>query len=234
MVTFKEDTHQYFNEYGDEYKSGTGFLHLYDKEFDSISVATKVAGREGVSVDDILERWKKNSEEACTYGTSIHLIMENYLKTGIRLPEHTLLYDSFDDITGNMRKWAKAVHSERMLWNDEHQIAGTADLIIDHNKNEFSVGDFKTNKSINFCNEWGERMLYPISHLSSCNYNLYSLQLSLYAHMYSLLTGKQCRRVFLMHLKNDGRWHEITANFMKHEIEVLFYHYKTNILKNRV
>ena len=231
MVTFKEDTHQYFNENGVEYKSGTGFLHLYDKEFDSIGVATKVANREGISVDDILERWKKNSEEACAYGTSIHLIMENYLKTGIKLPEHSLLYESFDDITGNMRKWAKAVHSERMLWNDEHQIAGTADLIIDHNKNEFSVGDFKTNKAINFCNEWGERMLKPISHLSSCNYNLYSLQLSLYAHMYSLLTGKQCRRVFLMHLKEDGRWHEITANFMKHEVEVLFHHYKTHILK---
>ena len=68
MVTFKEDTHQYFNENGVEYKSGTGFLHLYDKEFDSIGVATKVANREGVSVDDILERWKKNSEEACAYG----------------------------------------------------------------------------------------------------------------------------------------------------------------------
>lgn len=229
MVTFKEDTHQYFNEYGVEYKSGTGFLHLYDKEFDTVGVATKVAIKEGVSVDVILEKWKKNSEEACSYGTNIHLIMENYIKTGIRIPEHNLLYDSFDDITGDMRKWAKSVHSEKMLWNDEYQIAGTADLIIDHNKDEFSVGDFKTNKAIHFCSDWGERMLNPISHLSSCNYNLYSLQLSLYAHMYSLLTGKRCRRIFLMHLKN-GIWNEITANFMKYEIEVMLFHYKKNFL----
>lgn len=229
MVTFIEESHQYFNEKGEEYKSGTGFLHLYQKEFDSIGVATRVAAREGVSVDDILAKWKRNSEEACTYGTSIHLIMENYIKSGIISPEHTSLYESFDKITGDMFKWAKAIHSEKILWNDEYKLAGTADLIIDHNKNEFSVGDFKTNKAINFCSDFGERMLNPISHLSSCNYNLYSLQLSLYAHMYSLLSGKQCRRVFLMHLR-DGEWKEITANFMKHEVEVMLYHYKSTFL----
>jgi hypothetical protein len=229
MVTFIEETHQYFNEKGEEYKSGTGFIHFFQKEFDSVGVATRVATREGVTVDEILNKWKKNSEEACTHGTSIHLLMENYLKNGIIIPEHSSLYDSFDDITGEMRKWAKAIHSEKILWNDEYKIAGTADLIIDHNKNEFSVGDFKTNKAIHFCSDWAERLLHPISHLSDCNYNLYSLQLSLYAHMYSLLTGKMGRRVFLMHLVN-GRWKEITANFMKHEVEVMLHYYKRNVL----
>ena len=232
MVTFIEKTHQYFNENGEEYKSGTGFIHLYQKEFDSIGVATRVAAREGVTVEEILDKWKKNSQDACEYGTSVHLVMENYLKTNIRVPEHSLLYDSFDEIVGDMKKWAKAIHSEKILWNDEFKLAGTADLIIDHNKNEFSVGDFKTNKAINFCSDFGERLLHPISHLSACNYNLYSLQLSLYAYMYSLLTGKQCRRVFLMHLR-DGKWNEITANFMKHEIEVMLHHYKINVLQKR-
>lgn len=230
MVTFIEETHQYFNEKGEEYRSGTGFLHLFQKEFDSIGVATKVSKKTGRPIDDILADWKQNSVNACEYGTAIHLVMENYITKSERKIEHELLYSSYEKITGGLTKWSERVHSEKLLWNDEYKIAGTADLIIDHKNNEFSVGDFKTNKKINFSSDWGERMLDPIGHLSDCNYNLYSLQLSLYAYMYSLLTGRKCRRVFLMHLGELG-WKEITANYMKFEVMAMLRSYKLKMTK---
>lgn len=141
-------------------------------------------------------------------------------------------YNSFDKINKEDIAKANIVYSELMLWNDEYEIAGTADLIIDHNDKEFSVGDFKTNKAIKFYNEYGERMLDPISHLSACNYNIYSLQLSLYAYFYSLKTGKQCRRVFLMYEKNN-EWNYISANNMQFEVQMMLKYYK-QILKNPV
>lgn len=108
---------------------------------------------------------------------------------------------------------AVKVYSEQLVWIDEYKVAGTADLIIEHNDYEFSVGDFKTNKSIDFFNKFGQHLLNPISHLSDCNYNIYSLQLSLYAYLFSLKSGKKCRKLFLMHLKDD-KWNYIPCNNM--------------------
>lgn len=156
--------------------------------------------------------------------------MEDYIKTGTRKEGFNSYFKSFDAI--NKADFAKAnkVYSELMLWNDEYEIAGTADLIIDHNDKEFSVGDFKTNKEIKYCNEYGEHMLNPVSHLSACNYNIYSLQLSLYAYFYHLRTGKQCRRVFLMYEQNN-EWNYIPANNMQYEVLMMLKYYNEIIKK---
>lgn len=122
---------------------------------------------------------------------------------------------------------AVKVYSEQLVWIDEYKVAGTADLIIEHNDYEFSVGDFKTNKSIDFYNKFGQRLLNPISHLSDCNYNIYSLQLSLYAYLFSLKSGKKCRKLFLMHLKDD-KWNYIPCNNMEYEIRMMLKWYKNN------
>lgn len=178
----------------------------------------------GMTVEEVLAMWKQNAIDACVFGTKTHLIMENYIIGKERNDEYNNLYDSFNEIVENDFKCAKAILSEHLLYSDEYKIAGTADLIIEHNDSEFSVGDFKTNKKIDFCNNWGERMLNPISHLSDCNYNLYSLQLSLYAYLFSLKTGKKCRKNFLMHLK-DNKWNYIPCNYMEYEIRMMLKFY---------
>ena len=229
MVTFKEDTHQYFNEKGEEYISGTTFLHKFQTPFDEDKFAAIKAKKLGVSVDEVKAMWKANSRKACDYGTSIHLLMQNYLTIGQIKTEYNYLYQSFNDIVLSDLINAQKIYSEKLLWIDEYKIAGTADLIIEHNDYEFSVGDFKTNKKIDFCSQYGNRLLMPISHLSDCNYNIYSLQLSLYAYLFSILSGKKCRKIFLMHLKED-KWNYISSNYMEHEIKIMLKWYKKNVL----
>lgn len=228
-IRFIEKSHKYFNDENVEYMSVTTFLHKFSAPFDKMATSARVAAREGVTQQEILDRWEASSKQACDYGTSIHLKMENFINTGVREEGYDSLYDSFNDIVGEDIKWALkrnpgAVHSELLLWNDEARLAGTADLIIDLNDKEFLVGDFKTNKSIDFYSKWGDYMLKPLEHLTSCNYTIYSLQLSVYAYFYSLMTGKTCRNVFLMY-KVDDRWQRIPANFMQHEVKVLMHYY---------
>ena len=230
MVTFKEDTHQYFNDEKIEYLSGTRFLHKFEFPFDEDGISKRVALKEGVSQEEILRRWKETSKKACSYGTEIHALMENYIKFGEVNKAFESLYKSFDKITKQEFNSAKEILSEELLYDDEYRIAGTADLIIVHNDKEFSVGDFKTNKSIDFYSPFGNRMLDPISHLSSCNYNIYSLQLSLYARMFANRTGLKCRRVFLMH-KVDDTWKYISANNMLYEIKMMLKYYQRHMMK---
>ena len=190
-VIFKEDTHQYFNtENGKEYLSGTKFLHLFEPPFDKYGISARVAAKEGKTQQEVLDEWAATSKAACEMGTATHLIMERYIKFNEINPEYQVLYDTFHECVGKDFKYAEAIHSEMLLWNHEYEIAGQADLIIDHKNNEFSIGDFKTNKKIEFYSAFGNRMLAPVTHLSQCQHSIYALQLSLYAYMYSLLTGR--------------------------------------------
>ena len=226
-IIFKEKTHQYFNEEGQEYISGTTFLHKFQVPFEKEKFAEMKASKLGITKEEVLAMWKQNSIEACKFGTKTHLIMENYIIGKEKNDEYSHLYESFEAIVADDFKWAKKVWSEKLLHSDEYKIAGTADLIIEHNDFEFSIGDFKTNKKIDFSNNFGQRMLDPISHLSDCNYNLYSLQLSLYAYLFSKISGKKCRKIFLMHL-NDDKWNYIPCNFLKYEIKAMLNHHSTN------
>ena len=202
-------------------------MHEFQVPFEKEKFAALKAPKLGISVEEVLEMWKQNAIEACKFGTKTHLIMENFILGKEKKDEHISLYESFNSIVADDFKWAKKVWSEKLLYSDEYKIAGTADLIIEHNDDEFSVGDFKTNKKIDFCNQWGQRMLDPISHLSDCNYNLYSLQLSLYAYLFSKISGKKCRKVFLMHL-NDDKWNLIPCNNMEYEIKAMLRWYVQN------
>ena len=220
MVIFKEDTHQYFNEKGEEYISGTTFLHKFQKKFNEDKFASLKAKKLGITKEEVIGMWRENSKNACEYGTRIHLLMENFILNGSKEEGYDNLYNSFNNIVLEDFMRAIKVYSEELLWVDEFKVAGTADLIIEHNDYEFSVGDFKTNKSIDFCSKYGDRLLGPISHLSDCNYNIYSLQLSLYAYLFSLKTGKKCRKIFLMHFNGD-KLNYIPCNYMEHEIKIM-------------
>lgn len=228
VLTFREDTHQYFNERGEEYISATTFIKKFAPEFDQEGTAARVAAREGVTKEEISERWKQASEEACAYGTKIHLLMENYLKFGAVDPSYSSMYKSLDKILGRDGKDRDYIRSEYKLHNDEYMIAGTADLIIDVSDTEFLVGDFKTNKEIKFFDRFGGHLLEPVTHLSACNYNIYSLQLSLYGYFYGLETGKKCRNVFLMHCSDETEWKFIPANYMEYEVRAMLKKYNLN------
>ena len=158
--------------------------------------------------------------------------MENYIKFGEEQDEFVLLYETFKKCVGNDYKFAEAIHSEKLLWIDEFRIAGTADLIIDHKNNEFSVGDFKTNKKFEYFSGFGNRMKAPVEHLSQCQHNLYALQLSLYAYMYSLLTGRKVRHLFLMHCNDLSKgWKYISCNYLKYEVQFMLKYYKDYLMK---
>jgi len=87
----------------------------------------------------------------------------------------------------------------------------------------------KTNKKFRFSSPFGERMLAPIDHLHNCEFNVYALQLSMYAYMYEKLTGKKCRKCVIFYLKDDS-FRAYHVNYLKSDIVALLNHYKINTL----
>ena len=79
MITFDEKTHTYkCSKTGRELISATTLIGKYKKPFDKMENATRVANREGLDVEFVLEMWEKEKNRACDYGTNIHKVMEDY------------------------------------------------------------------------------------------------------------------------------------------------------------
>lgn len=231
-IKFVDKSHKYFNTSNNrEYYSVTRFLHLFEEPFDADGISKRVALREGISQQEVLDNWNKINKEATEKGTKIHALMEDYFNFNKKDENYKILYDSFENaVSKDVLEKAESLHSEKLLWNDEYELAGTADLIIDYPNNEFSIGDFKTNKKFLFYSPYGVTMKEPINHLSSCQYNLYSLQLSLYAYMYSILTGKKVKHLFLLHCNDiDKGWQYIPCNYLKYEIIFMLKYYDRKI-----
>ena len=234
MIKFDKKTHKYIDEAtGKELISATTLIGKYKKPFDKKEHATRVANREGLEVEFVLEMWEKQKNEACNYGTNIHEVMEDYLTKGEKEEKYNSLYDSFDKWKHIFKGYPDLLCEEK-LYDLDNFIAGTADLIYE-NKNYFIVGDFKTNKAFNFNSPYNEYMLEPMNHLSACEFNTYALQLSLYAFMYERLSNKKCSGLVIMYKDKNDKFYPIRVNYLKAEVLVLIKHYNNPnslLLKN--
>lgn len=222
-VKFDEESHTYTHDVYGKFISVTTLLGKYKKPFDSDMHAQRVAEREGVTKELVLEMWEIEKNKACDKGTKIHKILEDYINVGETLPDYGWLYKSYDNNVKHNIDTFKNIHSEMLLHNTDNMVAGTADLIYEHTKNEFTIGDFKTNKKFRFSSPFGERLLAPVDHLHNCEFNIYALQLSLYAYLYEQATGKKCRKLIIFYLDGD-RFKSYNCNYLKTDIK--------NILKD--
>lgn len=108
------------------------------------------------------------------------------------------------------------LYSEKRIYSSTHLVAGTIDLLLVKD-DTFIIVDWKTNKDeLKFksgyykkvngikTNIWidkDDRLLTPVSHLPDCKGMIYTLQLSLYAHI-AELWGFKCLGLILCHLKS--------------------------------
>tara|TARA_R100000781_G_scaffold113592_1_gene82429 strand:+ start:734 stop:1447 length:714 start_codon:yes stop_codon:yes gene_type:complete len=227
MIKFNEKYHSYTNIFtGQRYVSATTLIHKFTKPFDTEKHAKRVAEREGTTPEEIKELWKEENKKACDYGNHVHQVMEDWLNgEDVDIKDMVSYVEPFEKLVDDFDK--SLITPEKRLWNHEHKVAGTTDVYQDH-KRFFNLYDFKTNKRFNFNNVFGEYMLGDFSHLSNCQYNTYSLQLSMYAYMEQCLTGKHVGELGLYYYdRNESTWEYFPVSYMKKEIELMF-----SLLKN--
>lgn len=219
-IKFDEASHTYTHvDSGAPFISVTTLLGKYKQPFDRYGHSKRVAKREGVSQELVLEMWEEEKNRACTRGTDIHKILEDYISCGDVKDNYGWLCKSYDTAAERSIDSFKNVLCENLLYDEEHLVAGMADLIYEH-KNEFTVGDFKTNKKFKFSSPYSERLKDPISHLHNCEFNVYGLQLSFYAYLYERMSGKRCRKCVVFYLQDD-RFLSYHVNYMKAEVEAI-------------
>ena len=232
MIRFDEESHTYTNtETNERYISVTTLLGEYKPFFDQDKHSLRVANREGVSQELVLEMWKIENRKATTRGTMIHKLMENYILFKEKEEGFDSFYESYDSLVKDNIPKCISVKSENKLSNDFYKIAGTADLIYEQ-KDGFVIGDFKTNKKFAFDSSFNEWFSDPVSHLQYCEFNNYALQLSMYAYMYEKLTGLKCKKLVVFYLV-DNHWKAIHCNYLKSDIVQILNHYAINKINEK-
>ncbi len=183
------------------------------------------------TVVDVKEQWKAKSKAATDKGTKFHNEKENETR------ERMSFWEQWQGVDYVLTQLDRGIYPEMMLYNHKNRICGTSDKIIFLNKREFAVRDYKTSKTIEFDNKYGDKMKYPLNMLLDCNYNHYNLQLSLYAWMLEQF-GYICKSIKIDHAFNVGTeerpfWRKKTYQgvYMHKQMEDLIEHYRENHLK---
>lgn len=243
MIRLEPISHTYSNDLfpNVRYTSVTTVLGTYRHPFDEEYHSKRVAERRGVTPESVIAEWRELNRLANEYGTNLHEILERFLLAPKRLYS---VRDEFEQqVIGAFRdvcfmrnltllnsETIKPEYIMSIEYDEEHGIAGTADIIEDLPNNMFNVWDFKTNKAFNYFNKYGEFLKFPVEHLSECQYNDYALQLSIYAVMYERETGKKFNRAGLFYWdKNIENFELIPIPYMKKDAEMILTHYKLTL-----
>ena len=225
---FDAPTHTYTDPLDDfKYTSVTRWVEKFKPHFDEQAMAARIAAREGVSIECILETWEEKREASKVFGTRVHKILELYHKTGRNSDkEFATILNKFKEL--NVRLDKKNTFFEKLVYNRKFGIAGMSDVIM-HNKDKktFNVYDFKTNKKLRYHSPFNDQLLGPLSKFPCSEYFTYSLQLSMYAYLYKLMTGLEPLRlkIFWYSRENpedysnlNGEWQTIGVPYLEEDI----------------
>ena len=204
------------------------FLEVYDiKESDLNKVQ-----------QDILDEWEKINKESCERGTEIHAQLENSF------------YNAGNNVTlkkfgiGGKFQCKKnytdldleyGVYPEYLIYYDNPKldihIAGQIDLIVKNGNNIFLI-DHKSNKKIDLKGFYSsytrstEKLKYPLGTLDNCNFNVYQLQLSMYAWMLQKINPNfVIKGLILNHYDHEGNNTLYHCQYLKDEVEKMLKHY---------
>lgn len=200
-LIFKEKEHKYESTDEDiKWTSVTTLVSKLKEKFDKEKTAKKCSANKNskwykIPPSEILKIWDSETNRALKLGNFYHNTKEeNLLKkdhiflNGKKIPIHKSIIDTASgDKVAPLQKLKEGIYPEHFTYLKSVGICGQADYVevIDGKVN---ITDYKTNKKIekNSYVNWegiSKKLYSPLSHLEDCNFNHYSLQMSIYMYM---------------------------------------------------
>lgn len=154
-IYYDDDAHQYTNEAGEVYLSGSVYAKSFQKPFDAPMMANIMAKKvEGCKPEDIVAMWELKSKASRDFGNAIHACLQLHiqyrelaesLNKTTHSHDHPALKRAVDSFI-DAHKGEKLL-SEVLVVDHEAKHAGQIDLIriIDSSNKICRVQDFKTN-----------------------------------------------------------------------------------------
>jgi len=242
-IRFEPKKHRYLNKLDQDLTSVSRVISSviipFDREGVSFNMAKVMSRKEGINVKEaqkrILDGWNAKLDSSIIHGNWIHNDLERYQLTGEYDPKLKGVIDQLQPIFKNGHRF----FMEARTYSLKYMSAGTGDLIVQRQrgiKSVFDFYDYKTNESkgIQFdsinrkkvpLKHYNRFLLPPLDHMEDCNYNHYSMQLSLYAFMAELTWGLRIGRLSILYIDTDLKLNQYPVPYLKLEAKALLeYH----------
>jgi ATP-dependent exoDNAse (exonuclease V) beta subunit len=231
-VRFVESTHTYYVKGSSKgIVSTTGFVHAFFPHFDP-DVALKAMRKSAKwatnplntkTDEEIKAIWSDSGKEASGKGTAMHLAIEQHLNGAtdqippevMETPEWKYYMNFYRDIKDSLEPY----RTEWEVWDEEHKLTGSIDMIFKRKDGDFAVYDWKRSKEIKMENKW-DTGLGPMSHLPNSNYWHYTLQLNVYRWFLQKHYGlKVTELAIVIFHPNNSNYQIFKLNILDDEIE---------------
>ncbi len=155
-IWYSASKHEYRNDKGEIYLSGSKYASSFDKPFDAQSIAGKMATKSGVPAQDILKMWDMKRDISNGYGTALHLAMQlygEYAKHSEAFEKNYHIHDLavFKDAVESFYATRRSEHAkyEAFVVDHKRKYAGQIDRLANTAEvSEYWVEDFKTNAEL--------------------------------------------------------------------------------------
>lgn len=206
-ITFEEERHLYFVDGNQVGTSVTTLLHKFFT-FDAEKVSAQISRKQkndkgseyyGLTPEGVRAKWNEGAQ----LGTIMHAQIEDYYNLGTFPKEESIeigyfrnYLKDFPDLKGYRTEW--------VVYDEEHNIAGSIDMVYIHEDGTLSIYDWKRTKGIKKDNFMGESALPPLHSFPNANYYQYSLQLNVYKWILEKNYGFKIRDMCLVVLHNSN------------------------------
>ena len=247
-ICFFEKNHKYTIDGKPAKYSVSQLIKKYEKDFESDKISKQVAIKQGVTQRDILRKWDFERDYSCHKGSEFHRIVENHFnnkKVKINRDLLDLFFKDYCDFKNedyaenyykdianylknffNFYEWWKQDHilikSEFIIGDEKTKVCGTIDnLSFNKKTNQLVIFDYKTNKAIKTKNPYGEKFLDPLVHLDKCEFNKYSLQLSLYSVILEKVTSFEIPKSYIVWVNGVNDYELMECLDLKKESNII-------------
>lgn len=201
-ITFYDDKHTYKIDGEFSAKmSVTGLVNTVKEPFEEDKWAEIKAKEFGFTPEEMKLVWKKNNQMATYQGSTLHNYIDNYYQNKVKPYNrdlakailgdvlHEKMYENlkvlvkqFNNFYSDTSEYILPIKNEFVVGDlGDTRICGMLDMLAFNTyTNKFEIFDFKTNKKFNIQSTFDKTLLSPLNHLKECEFNIYSLQLSLY------------------------------------------------------
>ncbi len=209
--------------------SASTIISKFFPEFDSYGKASNLSASNplfGLPVEEIVEIWNSRGKEAANQGTHLHEQIEKfYLGQEYVKTSEFYLFEQFCKDHPNLNPH----RTEWRVFDEEHHIAGTIDLIT-QNGAGYELYDWKRSKKIIdvfsgnpiVTDTWGNLGVGQLSTIHDTSYNRYCLQQSLYKYILEKNYGLMVSKMFLIVLyPNYDRYYKVEVPYLKDKAEYI-------------
>lgn len=199
--------------------SASTIISKFFPEFDIEYWSKRKAPEFRMTPEEVADMWKKKGEKAAQEGTYLHEQIESYyLEQDYDTTEEFHLFRQF--VSDHQE--IKPYRSEWRIFDEEHHIAGTIDL-ISRNGSGYEIFDWKRSKKVvnqftgsPICDNPRRCGIGQLSDIDDTSYNRYCLQQSLYRFILEKNYGMKVIKMHLVVLYPDyDRYYKVEVPYQK-------------------